>query len=279
MKKVWIFIAVCLGLSWGAAGAFHLSGAAYKSLSGTLFASCYMFFPMLSVVITQLLTGEKPFSGCGVTFKIRWWWLVAGLFGMQFFCLLTLPVSALFPGVAVSTDSDILAKTVGQLQSKGLDVGPWGILGISLGSAVFAACTINALFAFGEEVAWRGFLSRCLDSLGFWKKSLSVGALWGVWHAPLILMGHNYPEHPVAGVFMMVAFCVLMAPPFQLVRDKSRSVIGAAVMHGSLNASAGLSLLYLSGFDDLLCGCSGLAGLCILLLADILLFAVSRVRG
>lgn len=275
-KKFFIFLAVCFGISVLAAALFHFLGGNYKSLWGTLFASGYMFIPLVSVVITQSIVGEKPFQGCGVTFSIKWLWLLAGLLAMPLFALLSLPVSALFPGVVVSTDGEILVKSLESFAAQGLEVGPWGFLAFTLVSALFAACTINALFAFGEEVAWRGFLSRCLDGLGFWKKSLLVGAVWGVWHSPIILMGHNYPDHPVVGVFMMIAFCMLFAPLIQFIRDKAQSVIAAAVMHGSLNAVAGLAIIYLSGYNDLLCGCCGAAGFAIMLVADVLLAVFAK---
>lgn len=275
MKKFWIFLAICFGISYGSAALFKLLGGQLVGPGGFIFASCYMVVPLISVVLTQLITGEKVLSGCGVSFRINRWWLV-GLVSMPVFALLTIPVSALFPGVSIGVSGPEIGQAVSQMQASGLPVGPWGLLLITLLSGLIAACTINALFAFGEEVAWRGFLSRCLDGLTFWKKSLLVGAVWGIWHAPLILMGHNYPAHPVAGVFMMVAFCMLFAPMIQFIRDRSGSVIAAAVMHGSLNAVAGIANLYLCGFNDLLCGCPGAAGMAILLVSGIVLAIIQR---
>lgn len=271
-KKVLIFLAICFGISFLAAGIFHWCGGEYKSVWGTLVASVYMFFPMLSVLITQLITGEKPFSGIGLSFKInRWWWL-GWLVLIPLPILLSLPVSALFPGISISGDGEMLQQSLEALKAQGIPLGPGGVLLVSLLSGLVAGITINAVFAFGEEAAWRGFLYRCLKGMGFWKESLVIGVIWGLWHAPLILMGHNYPEHPVAGVFMMVAFCVLITPLMLLIREKSGSVVMAAVAHGTVNALAGLSILYLSGYNDLLCGFPGLAGFIVLAVVDVLIF-------
>lgn len=271
-KKVLIFLAICFGISFLAAGIFHWCGGEYKSVWGTLVASVYMFFPLLSVLITQLITGEKPFSGIGLSFKInRWWWL-GWLVLIPLPILLSLPVSALFPGVSISGDGEMLQQSLEALKAQGIPLGPGGVLLVSLLSGLVAGITINAVFAFGEEAAWRGFLYRCLKGMGFWKESLVIGVIWGLWHAPLILMGHNYPEHPVAGVFMMVAFCVLITPLMLLIREKSGSVVMAAVAHGTVNALAGLSILYLSGYNDLLCGFPGLAGFIVLAVVDVLIF-------
>ena len=59
---------------------------------------------------------------------------------------------------------------------------------------------INTLFALGEELGWRGFLLPSLLPLGQWRAILMSGLIWGVWHAPAILQGHNYPSQPVLGV-------------------------------------------------------------------------------
>ena len=270
-KKFLVFIAFCFGISLLASSAFHFGGGVYTSIWGTLFATGYMFIPMVAVVITQLVCGEKPFSGCGIGFRLNWWWLAA-ILGITLFCIVVVPVSALVPGVDITLQSSAMTQTVEALSKQGLPIGPWGVLAISFVSGLLAGCTVNALFAFGEEVAWRGFLERLLRPLGFWKESLAIGAVWGIWHAPVILMGHNYPGHPVAGVFMMVAFCLLLSPVFMYVRERSKSVVAAALAHGTMNATAGLSLMLLSGYDDLLCGPTGLAGLSVLLLLDVALY-------
>jgi hypothetical protein len=40
--------------------------------------------------------------------------------------------------------------------------------------------------------------------LGKWKAYLIVGVIWGLWHAPLIAIGFNYPGMPVLGILMMI---------------------------------------------------------------------------
>lgn len=270
-KKILIFLAFCFGISWLSAGIFYLCGIEYQSVWGFLFATVYMFFPLVSVLLTQLVTGEKPFSDIGISFRLNKWWWLGWLVIIPLPILLSLPVSALFPGVSIGTDSDALKQSMDAMQAQGLPLGPWEVGIITLLSGFVAGLTINALFAFGEESAWRGFLHRLLKGRGFWKECLIIGVIWGVWHAPLILMGHNYPEHPVAGVFMMVAFCVLLTPLMVFIRETSGSVIMAAIAHGTINALGGLPVLYLIGYKELLSGFTGLAGFIVLAVADVAL--------
>jgi membrane protease YdiL (CAAX protease family) len=108
--------------------------------------------------------------------------------------------------------------------------------GESFSPAVFAAGQIlfaftlaplfNTLFALGEELGWRGFLLPRLLPLGQWKAILVSGAIWGVWHAPAILQGHNYPDHPILGVFMMIVFTVLLGAIFSWLYLETNSPAG-----------------------------------------------------
>ena len=277
-KKILIFLAFCFGISWLSAGIFYLCRIDYQSVWGFLFATVYMFFPLVSVLLTQLVTGEKPLSDIGISFRLNKWWWLGWLVIIPLPILVSIPVSALFPGVSIGADTDSLKQTMEAMQAQGLSLGPWGVGLITLLSGFVAGLTINAFFAFGEESAWRGFLHRLLKGKGFWKECLIIGIIWGIWHAPLILMGHNYPSHPVAGVFMMVAFCVLVTPLMVFIRERSGSVIMAAIAHGTINALGGLPIVYLIGYKELLSGITGLAGFIVLALADIVILLLNNKR-
>ena len=125
---------------------------------------------------------------------------------------------------------------------------------------MIAGCTINGFFGLGEELGWRGYLLKSLKGKNFWTVSLIIGAVWGVWHFPLILIGHNYPKHPVIGIFMMTILCLLLTPTLIYIVLKSKSTITAGIYHGTFNAIAGISLLYVVGGNDLTNSTTGLAG-------------------
>lgn len=231
-----------------------------------------MFVPILAVIFTQLIFKEPVLNGLGISFKFnRWWWI--GWLLMPVFAMAVLGVTLLMPGATWTPDSDLA-----QLALKGMPggVGVWGLIGISLISGLFAGATINAVFAFGEEIAWRGFLVKEFKGKKFLPTAVLIGVIWGFWHAPLILNGYNYPQHPVAGVFMMVIFCVLLSLMLMYFRQKSGSVIVVAIMHGTINAVAGISAIVVSPDNDLLYGAAGLAGILVLLLMDVCLFLYDR---
>jgi len=156
-----------------------------------------------------------------------------------------------------------------KLQIESLPLHPFWL---SIISALVAGITVNAIAGFGEELGWRGLMLREWEGLGFWKCSFLIGFIWGIWHAPLILQGHNYPQHPILGVFLMVIWCMLLSPIFTLITLKSNSVIAASIMHGTINDSAGLSIMLIQGGNELVTGITGFAGMFVLAVINSILF-------
>jgi len=240
----------------------------------------YMFIPMIVAIIVQKVIYKEPLiKPLGISFNLNWWWLLAWLLP-PVLAFMTLGLSLLFPGIEYSAEmtgilerfkDSMTPEQLNQMQSQIANF-PIHPIWIALFQGLIAGITINAVAGFGEELGWRGFLYRELGSLGFWKSSALIGFIWGIWHAPLILQGHNYPEHPVAGVFMMIGWCLLLAPIFTFVRFKTKSVIAAAIIHGSLNASAGLAIMTVKGGNDLIVGLTGLAGFIVLAVINIGVF-------
>jgi membrane protease YdiL (CAAX protease family) len=130
-----------------------------------------------------------------------------------------------------------LAQFVGRTQAFGLTLPPALVFAITV--ALFS--TINAVFsaflAAGEEIGWRGFMLARLIDAGVPQPILASGAIWGLWHLPLILAG-SYAAGPSpalsAAIFMIgaIAFGSIIA----WLRLDSGSVWPGIVMHGVWNS-------------------------------------------
>lgn len=276
MKRQTILFAILVILiSWTAAALFYLLNGNLQTTAGFVFASGYMFFPLLSVVIVQAIHKEPILKGLGISFKLNRWFVVAWLLPVVF-NVAAMFASALFPPMRFSTETPISQDALAQMSQSIPDIDAYKLLAITIVSGLSAGITINALFAFGEEIAWRGWLLKQFEGVTFLKASLIIGVFWGIWHAPLIAMGHNYAQHPFIGLGMMIVCCVLLTPVIQYIRVKSKSVITAAIFHGTLNAGAGMSLMYIDNFNDLLGGSAGLAGFLVLLVINCSLFAIDK---
>lgn len=97
---------------------------------------------------------------------------------------------------------------------------------------------INAPLMLSEELGWRGWLWHEWRPYGFWKTTLLTGFVWGLWHVPIVALGHNYPGMPVWGPILFILMCLLITPAYSLVREKTGSVWGACVMHATMNGAA-----------------------------------------
>lgn len=288
-KKLIVFLLFAFLPMVGVGLAIHFGGASSVGLSadtssinpiaalkGFLFSAGAMLIPLLAVIFTQLIFKEPVLKGLGISFSVnRWWWI--GWLLMPVIALAVMGVTLLMPGAVWSPGSATIQAAMQSLP-KGVPEGlvVWIIIAISIFSGLIAGATINTVFAFGEEIAWRGFLMKEFKGKKFLSIALWIGIIWGFWHAPLILNGHNYPDHPVAGVFMMVAFCLLLTPILMYFRLKGRSVIVPAILHGTFNAVAGISAMVVTPVSDLLYGGAGVAGFIVLLVVDICLYLYDK---
>ena len=120
---------------------------------------------------------------------------------------------------------------------------PWYLLiGNYLLSYFVGALLYSLLFAFGEEYGWRGYLQKEWAPDGNLKGFVAIGCVWGLWHLPAILQGHNYPEYPILGGFiLMPLLCTLFSIVFGIAMDRRRVIWIAVVFHGALNISADVS--------------------------------------
>lgn len=280
VKRTVVYVGLTYLLSYLLVALFLAFGGRWNQPSAFILAVVYMFTPMVATITIQRLIVRKPlWKPLGVSFHLNKWFLVAWLLPLVV-AIATLGVSLLFPGVDYAPGMEGLLERFGdmmtpeQLQQakEQLAALPGYVFWIALAQSLIVGASVNALFAFGEEIGWRGFLLKELGYLGFWRSSAVIGVVWGLWHAPLVLLGHNYPQHPVAGVLMMTVFAVLLSPIFTYIAVRAASVIAAAVLHGSLNATAGLSLMVIKGGSDLTVGVTGLAGFLVLALVNIVLF-------
>ncbi len=282
-KKALYFIVLTFSFSYLLAGIYYILGGRIENVGFMFMAIVYMFIPMIMAIVLQKFVYKDSLKALGINFKVNRWWLVAWILPL-FLSLLTLLISLIMPGVQFSPGMEgYIARLSGTLTPEQLEMlknqiatAPYLIFIFAIIQGLIYGPTINAVAAFGEEYGWRGFLQKQYSYMGFWKISLIIGIIWGVWHAPIIIQGYNYPQNPVLGVFMMIGFTVLLTPLIVYIRIRSGSVITAAIMHGCINATAGLSLLFTTGGSDLTVGLMGLAGFIAMAIVNLVLLAYDR---
>lgn len=272
--KSLIFLALAFAISWGVAIGGWAAGAARTPLLALAALTAMMFGPSIAALIcvTAFEQGRRR-QALGLFFKPNWWWLAAWVIALVIAYGASL-ITAL-AGQARLTDFAqnyfAQARLAAPEQTAAIDQAAAipGIGWLILGQGLVLGTLINTVaLTVSEELGWRGYLYDLWRRFGFLRYTLATGAIWGLWHAPAIyLYGLNYPDHRLIGIPIFVAFCILYSFPFTLVRDRGRSVIAAAILHGTGNAVAGLAMLTLSGAAFPWMGVVGIGGFVMLALA------------
>jgi membrane protease YdiL (CAAX protease family) len=131
-------------------------------------------------------------------------------------------------------------------------------------TALLISPIINAIPILGEEFGWRAYLQPKLMPLGGRKTMLLMGIIWGLWHAPIIAMGHNYgtdyPGAPWLGILATVWIMFILGTFLGWATLRAGSVWPAVIGHGAFNGIAGVYVFFTQGNPNLVLGPSA-AGL------------------
>jgi membrane protease YdiL (CAAX protease family) len=227
-------------------------------------AVLYMPLPLVAGLIVERRAGRRPLiAGEWKALRTRFWatvgpsaaWAVVVMIAvLALGFAVALVAGALgVPGAGhfVASDAEFRERLLQIVPTLPADVQlpPVAVLAAALLSqGLIAGLTINGLFAFGEEYGWRGVLADELRPLGNVRANLLTGVLWGLWHAPIIiLMGHNYGAEWGWGIPLMVAWTTPLAFLLSWVRQRSDSVLAPAFLHGAYNGTIGFFALTIIG--------------------------------
>lgn len=250
LAAISIFVAVTFGSAWLVALPLWLGDGIRDPLFPFL-AVAIMFTPALGSLAAMRLVERRRdvFRAWGIVPVVRVGRWFAYL-GLGLVVPVVLVMAALLTGAWVQqypADFEGAGGLIDIIEEQGVavDIVPVGVLIAGQFVSIAIGAVINTLPALGEEVGWRGWLVPRLMAWGPVRMILVSGVLWGLWHAPLILLGYNYPGAPGAlGLVMMTGMCTLMGGVLAWLRLRSESVWPAALAHASLNASVGLSVVF-----------------------------------
>lgn len=250
-KALLIFFAVAFCLAWFFFLIPLAIGEPQSTLRQTWTLICWtaaMWAPGLGAILATLYGLRQPLSALnlrrlGERKAYLWAWLLPPLLAI---------LAGIFTWLFGLGKLDLEFTLIRQAMENapgGQSVPAWLVVLIQAVLSLTLGPLFNTLFGLGEELGWRGFLLPQLLPLGQGRAILLSGLVWGIWHAPAILQGHNYPSQPVLGVLLMTIFCVLMGTIFAWLYLRTRSPWAPALAHGSLNATAGLAMLFFKDVD------------------------------
>lgn len=284
------YIALAFGISWAIWLGLRALGVPF-----ILRVSIGMFGPALAALLVRLVRREG-FSDAGLRLVGRGRTGAVRVYLAAYFVPPVLIAAAI--GLALITGiqhwtfaenlqistraiTDTLARS-GQRLPSGYSAQQLALLNvlISIVLAFTLGILFNMIFTFGEEFGWRGYLLPRLAPLGGIYAAIITGVIWGLWHAPLIVLdGYNYPGHPWLGLGMMVIFTISLSMIFAWLRFRSGSIWPSTLAHAAINAQAGFGVLLLSHVDSLLGVPLGIIGLIPMIAFAIWLAATGRLKS
>lgn len=227
-----------------------------KAYMAQMLVAGVMFIPALGALITRLVTGEKlmrsnlmlslNLKGNLKYYGLAWFGIVLlTLFGTVLYFLI-------FPK---QFDGNMgYVKLLIEAQGTGMEITDEQIRMVVLMQilmGVFLSPFLNIINCFGEEWGWRGYLlPKMLKRFKVVPTLLVTGVIWGLWHAPLTVMGHNYGlgyrGFPVTGILAMCVFCIVIGILLSYVTIKTNSCIPAIMGHGTINGFSAVGMYFTS---------------------------------
>jgi membrane protease YdiL (CAAX protease family) len=283
-----LFLVVAFGAAWLITLPLWLSGRGLQTPGAVVLVAAMMVAPTLGVLAVVLLlrrrkgvllaTGLRSSGG----FRSWWRWGLLAFLGAP---LLALAATALAAAVGVfPVDLTGFSGYRAVLHASGGDRIPLSVPTLVVLQLVQIPIVgwLNVIPALAEEWGWRGWLLPALLPLGRWPAILLVGVVWGLWHAPVVLLGYDYPLEPAPlRLALMVVFCLVTGSLLGWLRLRSGSVWPCAIGHGFVNAAAGMPVLFAvagAPVDTATTGLLGWTGWLLMLVALAVVAAIGRGR-
>jgi hypothetical protein len=269
-QGIFTFLLITFGITYLVEGIMYLAGfrvTAIPAIGGQLAVAAVMWAPAVAALITTRMVSHEKLSSLLLRFGRSWkpYLATALLIPLAYIItyLVTWALGLGQPDWQLKTFFSMVAET-------GVDMttapSP-GVLLVGLFfSSLLVAPIVNSIFGLGEELGWRGYLLSRLMPLGKWKAYGLLGIIWGLWHAPLVLMGFNYPGTPVLGVLMMVLLTTAIGFFINEMTLRYRSAVLAGWIHGVFNSQAyGIwRALLFANTNPVLGGINGLVGIVVI---------------
>lgn len=251
MKKIYAYIFLSYGLAWTIWFVLWLKGIQLGKPMSQLATIIAMWMPALAYFILK-----KAFPHhyhlqarfCLYT-KLDKKYVLLAAYGPFLLTLLGTSLYFLVFRNQFSLQFDSLAQMI-ETYGGNPNAAPLNLVALAqIISAVTYAPLINSLFALGEEIGWRGYLYPALrEKFSPLQSHLLVGLIWSFWHLPLNLQGYNfgltYRAFPFVGILAMFLFCFSVGVFLSWILEKTGSIWLPALLHGAINASAGIGILF-----------------------------------
>lgn len=257
-KRILVYIISTFALTWIYCLVVIYPMMRGEALSGVpavmtqFLVAAAMFFPTIGVLITRLVTKEG-FKNAWIRpyFKGNMKVYLLAYFGPGVLTIVgTILYFVIFRG---NFDPNCgymkLTLEAAGTPAEALPMPLSTLLVIQGVQALVLGPILNFVTCFGEEWGWRGYLlPKMNEKFSTIPLLLISGVIWGLWHAPLTIVGHNYGVgyvgFPFTGILAMCLFCIVMGTFLSYVSLKTKSCIPAVLGHGAINSFAAIGMYF-----------------------------------
>ena len=249
-KKFITFMLIAFGVAYIpliAAGLFLANGKVFPFMF--LFRVVAIFIPLIAVLVSGL-----PIKKIGFKFKNKVIYYLMALMGPQILSWIgTVIYLVIFKDkfeIGFGSLLDSLPEEYISAFSSSIIDPKFILIPMIFCSLTFIPIS-QIIPSLGEEAGWRGVMYPFLKAkLGKTAGRLVGGALWGIWHWPLVLIGGHFygKEYLGAPVLGPVVICIALAAYgiyIDHLYEKTGSIIIASLAHAAMNA-AGVPLMLIT---------------------------------
>lgn len=217
-----------------------------------------MFLPAIGVLLTRFITKEKfRKDNLMLSLNLKGNLKYYGFVWFGFALLVVLGAVLYFAIFPKQFDADMgYAQALFEAQAQGMGITMTSgqirqMIFIQIVLGIFLSPFVNIITCLGEEWGWRGYLlPKMMKRFRVVPAILLSGVIWGLWHAPLTVMGHNYGlgyrGFPFLGIFSMCVFCTAVGTILSYVTIRTGSCIPAVMGHGMINGFAAAGIYFTS---------------------------------
>lgn len=285
--KIVLFLVFACTVSWFIAGVFWVMNGDWQSPGGRAVAMTYGMPPAFGALVVKAIAKDRIIEDLGLSFRLNRWFVIAWVLPVVWVGTALL-IAWFWPGAELELGTDAywdyfrgkvpegqreaFESSVAAAEQTGTHPALRQLLQGMVGGLMPAS-----IVALGQELGWRGLLSNELRAIGAiaqreartaqlprrmaqlprrmaqLQRGMVVGVIWGLWYVPIALQGFGAGKaNALGGTITLVAFCVAISPAYQIVRDRSGSVLPCAIMAGTMMALSSLPAPLVRADGDLL---------------------------
>ncbi|AGU78405.1 CPBP family intramembrane glutamic endopeptidase [Streptococcus intermedius] len=250
-SSIFALIGLAYGLAWIIWFGLWLCGIKLGEPVSQISSIAAMWMPALAFFILKKVRPDQiemkaTFS---LNLKGRWYYYLLALWLPAVLSVLGAGLYYLVFSKQFSLGFESLRTILDRIGASQTNVSVKLVVCVQILSALTYGPFLNSLLAVGEEIGWRGYLYPALrEQFSAVQAHLLIGLIWSLWHLPINLQGYNYGltyvGYPWLGVLAMFVFCFSLGVLLSWVMEKTGSILAPALLHGAVNAIAGLGFLF-----------------------------------